>query len=83
MLDILTCEDETTVIFFFNFEVCHPRCVGSITKNFCVLHIQSNTNISLSSTVGIPLLWAGACECGEEPSGSIKRGEFLDQLQTS
>ena len=24
-----------------------------------------------------------ACECGEEPSGSIKRGEFLDQLQTS
>ena len=26
---------------------------------------------------------AGACECGEEPLGSIKRGEFLDQLQTS
>ena len=26
---------------------------------------------------------SGACECGEEPSGSIKRGEFLDQLQTS
>ena len=26
---------------------------------------------------------AGACECGKEPSGSIKRGEFLDQLQTS
>jgi len=25
---------------------------------------------------------AGACECGEEPSVSIKRGEFLDQLQT-
>jgi hypothetical protein len=21
---------------------------------------------------------AGACECGNEPSGSIKRGEFLD-----
>jgi hypothetical protein len=21
---------------------------------------------------------ADACECGEEPSGSIKRGEFLD-----
>jgi hypothetical protein len=20
----------------------------------------------------------GACECGEEPSGSIKRGEYLD-----
>ena len=26
---------------------------------------------------------ADACECGEEPSGSIKRGEFFDQLQTS
>ena len=26
---------------------------------------------------------AGACEYGEEPSVSIKRGEFLDQLQTS
>ena len=25
----------------------------------------------------------GRFECGEEPSGSIKRGEFLDQLQTS
>jgi hypothetical protein len=22
--------------------------------------------------------WRAACECGEEPSGSIKRGEFLD-----
>jgi hypothetical protein len=21
---------------------------------------------------------AGICECGNEPSGSIKRGEFLD-----
>jgi hypothetical protein len=25
---------------------------------------------------------AGTCECGSEPSGSIKYGEFLDQLQT-
>jgi hypothetical protein len=25
---------------------------------------------------------AGACESGNEPSGSIKCGEFLDQLQT-
>jgi len=28
-----------------HFEVRHPRCVGSITKNFCVLHKQSNTTI--------------------------------------
>ena len=25
---------------------------------------------------------AGTCECGSEHSGSIKYGEFLDQLQT-
>jgi hypothetical protein len=25
---------------------------------------------------------AGTCECGNEPSGSIKCGEFLYQLQT-
>ena len=24
-----------------------------------------------------------ACECGNEPSGSIECGEFLDYLQTS
>ena len=26
---------------------------------------------------------AEPCECGNEPSGSVKCGEFLDQLQTS
>ena len=26
---------------------------------------------------------ADACECGNEPSGSVKCEEFLDQLQTS
>ena len=26
---------------------------------------------------------ADACECGNEPSGSVKCGEFLDKLQTS
>ena len=26
---------------------------------------------------------AGSCECGNEPQGSIKCGEFLDQLRTS
>ena len=25
---------------------------------------------------------AGTCECGNEPSGSIKCGEFLDYLRT-
>ena len=26
---------------------------------------------------------ANACECGNEPSGSVKCGEFLDKLRTS
>ena len=25
---------------------------------------------------------AGACECGNEPAGSIKCGEFLEKLRT-
>jgi hypothetical protein len=25
---------------------------------------------------------AGTCDCGNEPSGSIKCGEYLDQLRT-
>jgi len=38
------------------FEVRHPRYVGSITKNFCVLHNTVEHNyISPSSTVGIQL----------------------------
>jgi len=30
---------------FSNLEVRHPLCFGSITKNFCILHVQSNTTI--------------------------------------
>jgi hypothetical protein len=26
--------------------------------------------------------WRGLCECGNEPSGSIKWGRFLDKLRT-
>jgi len=32
-------------IRLLNFELRHPRCVSSITKNVSVLHIQSNTTI--------------------------------------
>jgi len=39
-----------------NSEVRHPRCVGSITKNFCVLHNEVEHNYILSSiTVGLQL----------------------------
>ena len=35
--------------------------------------------------LGWPRIETGGerCECGNEPSGSVKCGEFLDQLQTS
>jgi len=36
--------------------VRHPRCVGSITKNFCVIYNTVEHNcISPSSTVGVQL----------------------------
>ena len=39
-----------------NFEVRHPRCVGSITKNFlCITHTVEHNYISPNSTVGIQL----------------------------
>jgi hypothetical protein len=36
---------QAVVHMVMNLEVRHPCCVGSITKNFCVLHVQSNTTI--------------------------------------
>jgi len=36
--------------------VRHPRCVGSITKNFlCISHTVEHNYISSSSTVGLQL----------------------------
>jgi hypothetical protein len=47
--------------------------------------IFKNWNVGVRTELGWLRIGyvAGACECGEEPSGSIKRGEFLDYLQTS
>ena len=33
--------------------------------------------------LGWPKIVADACECGNEPSGSVKCWEFLNWLQTS
>ena len=39
-----------------NFEVRHPRCVGSIAKNFCVLRNEVEHKYILSSiTLGLQL----------------------------
>ena len=38
------------------FEVYHPRCVGSVTKNFlCITHTVEHNYISPGSTLGIQL----------------------------
>ena len=38
------------------FEARHPRCVGSIAKNFCILHNTVEHNyISPSITLGLQL----------------------------
>ena len=40
----------------------HPRCVGSVTKNFCVLHNTVEHNyISSSSTLGLQLHVSALC----------------------
>ena len=50
------CATARCTIKQLNFEVHHPRCVGSITKNFCVLHNTVEHNyISSSSTLGLQL----------------------------
>ena len=39
-----------------SFEVHHPCCVGSITKNFlCITHTVEHNYISSSSTLGLQL----------------------------
>jgi hypothetical protein len=51
---------------------------------------ENNIRIIRKWDVGYGLDWAGSgyrqvasnCECSNESSGSIKRGEFLDWLQT-
>ena len=49
-------EFKSPTISVYNFEVRHLRCVGSIAKNFCVLHNEVEHNYILSSiTLGLQL----------------------------
>jgi hypothetical protein len=52
-------------------------------------HHYVQSPLTSSSYAGVQdCLWlkvgqvVGACECGNEPSGSIKCGEFIDWLKT-
>jgi hypothetical protein len=46
--------------------------------NYSLTRISGVGEVSLEEISRCRGEVAGACECGEEPSGSIKRGEFLD-----
>jgi len=43
--------------------------------------ISRRWDVGIWTGLGWPMIGTG--ECGNEPSGSVKCGEFLDQLQTS
>ena len=47
------------------------------------MFFDKNRKIVIAVFFGQLLNMANACECGNEPSGSVKCGEFLDKLQTS
>ena len=59
---------------------------GSVSRGSIVQHTKGDEIRYLDQEVGCGLDWAGpgqgqvagAFECGNEPSGSIKCGEFLD-----
>ena len=53
-----------------------------------LVNFATSKNLVVKSTMFPPSLAqdrhvADACECGNEPSGSVKCGEFLDYLHTS
>jgi len=45
--------------------------------------ISRRWDVGIWTGLDWPRIETGACECGNEPSGSVKCGEFLDYLQTS
>jgi len=47
--------------------------------------ISRRWDVGIWTGLGWPRIGTGvdACECGNEPSGSVKCGEFLDYMQTS
>jgi hypothetical protein len=51
-------------------------------SNLCILRrrtVCSNIKMDLREVAWGS--WTGCCECGNEPSGSIKCGEFLEYLR--
>jgi len=45
--------------------------------------ISRRWDVGIWTGLGWPKIVADACECGNEPSGSVKCWEFLNWLQTS
>ena len=59
--------------------------VGFINGCIILGWISRRWDVGIWTGLGWPRIETGgdACECGNEPSGSVKCGEFLDKLQTS
>ena len=67
----------------YNFEVRHPRCVGSITKNFCVLHNTVEHNyISSSSNTRTTTTCFGRI-CGPSSGCDLTFGEATQDTLNS
>jgi hypothetical protein len=72
-----TCELDTKVLP----EETEGKPVGRFSTNEYILLKEKERNIvDLVLLPDLMVEWACSCECNNEPSGTMKVGEFLDQL---
>ena len=68
----------TITVLYCSISRCRQTCTktGHHGFSFCKETAQNWSQKMFKRNVAV------SCECGNEPSGSIKRGEYLDQLTT-
>jgi hypothetical protein len=55
----------------------HSEDIGVDCKIILKLNLKKWDGNTLTGMIWLKI-WTGACGCGNEPSGSLKCGEFLD-----